>query len=94
MAPLVGKYLLNATPSPESGFLRYTMPSRANLAKLLKSRTVVFALLMGNIALGFTIFAQAQVIDGQKQLIHMLYMDSAELANMKIARNAANAKHH
>ncbi len=52
----------------------------------------MLALILGNVTLGLTTVMQSRVIDGQKRIIHLLYIDSTELANMKIAANMAKAK--
>ena len=57
----------------------------------LRSRSIVFVLLGGNLILGLTTFIQAHTIQDQKQLIRVLFRDSAELTSYKIA---ANVKKH
>ena len=63
-----------------------TLPS---LSTLLKSKSLIFALVLGNVVLGLTTFVQSEVIQDQKHLIHLLFSDSAELASCKIAANKA-----
>ena len=65
------------------------MPSPTSFLHVFRSKYVVLVLLLGNLALGFTAFAQSRVIAGQEQLIRLLYTDSSELANMKIIANRA-----
>jgi hypothetical protein len=60
----------------------------------LKSRGLVILLLCGNIALALAALAQSQIIQDQKQLIRVLYQDSAELTSFKIAANMAKAQKH
>ena len=50
-------------------------------------------LLLGNFALGLTTFLQAQTIQNQKQLIHLLFRDSLELTSYKVASTVAAHKH-
>lgn len=66
----------------------------AVLGQTLRSRSLVLVLLIGNLALGLTTLVQADVIQGQKRLIHLLYHDSNELAAFKIAENSAKARRH
>jgi hypothetical protein len=61
------------------------------LTKLLKSRSLILVLVLGNIALALTTMVQGQVIQGQKKLIRLLFHDSAELTAYKLA---ALAKKH
>ena len=50
-------------------------------------------LLLGNVALGLTTVLQAQTIQNQKQLIHLLFRDSLELTSYKVAALVAAHKH-
>jgi hypothetical protein len=61
------------------------------LTKLLKSKSLIFVLVLGNVALALTIMVQGQIIQGQKNLIRLLFQDSAELTAYKLA---AIAKKH
>ena len=61
------------------------------LTKLLKSKSLIFVLVLGNVALALTIMVQGQIIQGQKHLIRLLFQDSAELTAYKLA---AIAKKH
>ncbi len=61
------------------------------LTKLLKSRSLIFVLVLGNVALALTTMMQGQIIQGQKNLIRLLFQDSAELTAYKLA---AIAKKH
>lgn len=72
------------------------MKTPPSLSTLLKSKSLVFVLVLGNVVLGLTTFVQSQVIQDQKHLIHLLFSDSAELASLKIATNMAahRAKKH
>jgi hypothetical protein len=64
------------------------------LSAVLNSRILLLVLILGNITLGLTTFVQSQVITGQKNLIRLLYSDSAELTSMKVAANIARGKKH
>lgn len=65
------------------------MKTPPSLATLLKSKSLLFVLVLGNVVLGLTTFVQSEVIKDQKHLIHLLFSDSAELASYKIAANKA-----
>lgn len=58
-----------------------------------RSRSLIVVLLLGNIALGLTTVLQAQTIQNQKQLIHLLFRDSLELTSYKVAALVAAHKH-
>lgn len=62
------------------------------MSHIFRSRIITLALVLGNVTLGITTFIQSRVIAGQSRIIHVLYLDSAELASMKIAANMAKAK--
>jgi len=64
------------------------------LSKISRSKFIILTLVLGNVALGITTILQSRVIAGQSRIIHLLYLDSAELANMKIAANMEKAKKH
>jgi hypothetical protein len=66
------------------------------VSNLLKSKVLIVVLLLGNVTLGLTTMEQGRIIQGQKNLIHLLFQDSAELASFKIAANLASnaAKKH
>jgi hypothetical protein len=64
------------------------------VSNLLKSKILVLVLVLGNVALAGTIMMQDRIIQGQQQLIRLLFRDSAELASFKIAANVASAKKH
>jgi hypothetical protein len=68
------------------------MAIRVAVSNLLKSKVLLVVLVLGNVALGTTTMMQSHIIDGQQRLIRLLYHDSAELANFKIA--AIAAAHH
>ena len=68
--------------------------TKAAVSHFLKSRGLILILLCGNVALGLTTMAQSEIIQGQKQLIRLLFQDSTELANVKIAAIVAKSKKH
>ncbi len=70
------------------------MTMSSPLSHLLRSKLLIVVLLLGNVTLGMTAMVQSRVIAGQNRIIHLLYMDSTELANMKIAANVEKAKKH
>jgi hypothetical protein len=65
------------------------MAIRRAISNLLKSKILVLVLVLGNVALGATTLMQSHIIEGQKRLIRLLFRDSAELTNFKIAANMA-----
>ncbi len=70
------------------------MTKSAAVSKVLRSKGLIVALLLGNVALGFTIVVQDQIIQGQSHLIHLLFQDAAELTSYRVAFNALKAKKH
>ena len=72
--------------------LKEAMTKSSPLSHISGSKFIMLALLLGNVALGITTIMQSRVIAGQTHIIRLLYQDSAELANMKIAANMAKAK--
>lgn len=61
------------------------MKSPFTASNLLRSKGLILVLILGNVALGFTIVVQNQIIEGQSKLIHLLYQDAMELATYRIA---------
>ncbi len=61
------------------------MKVRSAVSNLFKSKGLMLVLILGNVALGFTIVVQDQIIEGQSKLIHLLYQDAAELATLRLA---------
>lgn len=82
----------NLMPPPR--FLKDTMSKTMAVSNLLRSRSMVLVLLLGNVVLGLTTMEQSRIIQGQKRLIQLLFQDSVELASVKIAANLANARKH
>lgn len=64
------------------------------VSNLFKSKGLFLVLILGNVALGFTIVVQNQIIEGQSNLIHLLYQDSAALASYRIAEIQSKFKKH
>jgi hypothetical protein len=59
---------------------------------LLKSKSIIIVLVLGNLVLGLTTIAQGQIIQGQKRLIQLLYEDSAALNAFRVAEVVAKNK--
>lgn len=64
--------------------------TKSALSRVLRSKSLILVLVLGNVTLGLTTVAQDRIIEGQKHLIHLLYQDSAELALYKIAAKSAH----
>ena len=68
------------------------MTKPSSLSQILSSRILLIVLVLGNVTLGLTTFVQMRVINGQKDLIRLLFADSAELTSMNVAANVAKGK--